>query len=200
MKLMIAIPSLDYIHRRFVESLANLTKRLASEGIDFDVCFEGCTLVYISRDNLVNRALDGGYDWMLWFDADMVFDDDIFDKLYESGEWFVTAMCKGRHGTGKPCIFQKLEPPKRWDEFIFSDKLVKVEGTGFGCALVKTDICQEVMRDNETCFRPTPVLGEDLAFCKRVKDQGYPLYVRTDISIGHIAQTILWNNKEDERV
>ena len=57
MKLMIAIPTLDYIHRRFVESLTNLTKNLRGKCINFDVCYEGCTLVYISRDNLVKRAI-----------------------------------------------------------------------------------------------------------------------------------------------
>ena len=202
MKLMIAIPTLDYIHRKFVESLTGLTKNLVSLGIDFDVCYEGYTLVYISRDNLVKRAVEGNYDWILWLDADMVFEPDIFGKLFEcrNETEFVTGMYKGRHGSGMPCIFDKLEPPKRWEEFKYSDKPLLIEGCGFGCALTSVNMCDDILNENGTCFTPTPSLGEDLAFCKRAKNLGYPLYVRTDISIGHIAQTILWNNKEDERM
>ena len=57
-KLLIAVPTLDYIHRKFVESLTGLTKYLESNGPEFDVHFEGCTLVYISRDNIVKKAME----------------------------------------------------------------------------------------------------------------------------------------------
>ena len=201
-RLMIAVPTLDYIHRRFVESLSNLTRRLAYCGFHFDVCFEGCTLVYISRDNLVNRAIRSGCDRILWLDADMVFDEDIYEKLRETDEDFVTGAYKGRHGSGRPCIFDKLEPPKRWEEFKTGNgdiPLMQIEGCGFGAVLTSTEMCEDILNSNGTCFRPTVSLGEDLAFCKRAKDAGYPLYVRTDIPIGHIAQNILWNDRDDER-
>ena len=111
-KLLVAIPTLDYIHRKFVESLTGLVKHLESNGPDFDVHFEGCTLVYISRDNIVKKAMEGDYTEVLWLDADMVFDKDIYWKLRNVGKDFVTAIYRGRHGTHRPCIFEKLEPPE----------------------------------------------------------------------------------------
>lgn len=188
-KLLIAIPTLDYIHRKFVESLANLISSFSFS--DYDVAFEGCTLVYISRDNLAKKAIDGSYDWVLWLDADMVFDPDIYKILALSDKDFVTGIYRGRHGTHRPCIFEKLEPPKRWDSFDQESDLKKIKGCGFGCVLMKTEILERVWTRYGTCFTPTPLLGEDLAFCKRVSDCGYSMWANLNAKVGHIGQYVI---------
>lgn len=187
-KLLIAIPTLDYIHRKFVESLTNLISSFSFT--EYDVAFEGCTLVYISRDNLARKAIEGDYDKVLWLDADMVFDDDIYFKLNRVDKDFVTALYRGRHGTHRPCIFEKLEPPERWEDFDFPKEpsVREIKGCGFGCVLTSVDILDKVWNRFGTCFRPTPLLGEDLAFCKRVSDCGFPMYANLEAKVGHIGQ------------
>lgn len=196
-KLLIAVPTLDYIHRKFVESLTGLVKYLEPNGPEFDVHFEGCTLVYISRDNIAQKAIDEGYTEVLWLDADMVFDKDIYWKLRNVGKEFVTAIYRGRHGTHRPCIFEKLEPPERWDSFDQEPDIKEIKGCGFGCVLTSTDILKTVWNRNGTCFRPTPLLGEDLAFCKRVSDCGYSMWANLDAPVGHIGQFVI-NCAENE--
>ncbi len=190
-KLLVAVPTLDYIHRKFVESLTWLVKNLESNGPDFDVHFEGCTLVYISRDNIARKAIDEGYTEVLWLDADMVFDKDIYWKLRNVGKEFVTAIYRGRHGTHRPCIFEKLEPPERWIGFDYDEPILEIKGCGFGCVLTSTDILEKVWNRNGTCFRPTPLLGEDLAFCKRASDLGYSIWANLDAPVGHIGQFVI---------
>lgn len=192
-KLLIAIPTLDYIHRAFVKSLTGLVKELENNDVDFDVAFEGCTLVYISRDNIIQRAFDGGYEWVLWLDADMVFEKDIYWKLRSPQKGFVTAVYRGRHGTHRPCIFQKLEPPERWTDFKFPKEewLQEIKGCGFGCVLTKTEILDRVWNRFGTGFRPTPLLGEDLAFCKRASDLGYSMWANLNAPVGHIGQYVI---------
>jgi len=187
-KLLIAIPTLDYIHRKFVKSLTGLVKHLESDGVDFDVHFEGCTLVYISRDNIARKAIEEDYERVLWLDADMVFGKDIYWKLRHANKHFVTAIYRGRHGTHRPCIFEKLEPPERWDSFDYEPAIREIKGCGFGCVLTSTDILEKVWNRNGTCFRPTPLLGEDLAFCKRASDLGYSIWANLDAPVGHIGQ------------
>ena len=190
-KLLIAVPTLDYIHRKFVESLTGLVKHVERNGPDFDVHFEGCTLVYISRDNIARKAIDEGYTEVLWLDADMVFDKDIYWKLKNVGKDFVTAIYRGRHGTHRPCIFEKLEPPERWENFDHDGPVCEIKGCGFGCVLTSTDILEKVWNRNGTCFRPTPLLGEDLAFCKRASDLGYSILANLDAPVGHIGQFVI---------
>ena len=51
MKLLIAIPTYDYMHFQFVECLTKLIRRLDEDGIDFEVVYQGGTLVYVGRDS-----------------------------------------------------------------------------------------------------------------------------------------------------
>lgn len=198
-KILIAIPTLDYIHRKFVESLSEMIRHIGYMGVNFDLTFEGCTLVYISRDNLARKAIEGDYSWVLWLDADMVFEKDIYEKLLYSHKDFVSAIYRGRHGTHRPCIFEKLEPPERWENFDLPEEpaVREIKGCGFGCVLTSTDILKTVWNRFGTCFRPTPLLGEDLAFCKRVSDCGFPMYANLGARIGHIGQYVI-NCDENE--
>lgn len=185
-KLLIAIPTLDYIHRKFVESLSGLLK--AFSFTEYDVAFEGCTLVYISRDNLARKAIEEGYERVLWLDADMVFEPDIYKKLRWPDRDFVTAVYRGRHGDHRPCIFETLTPAVRWDGINGKSGIQQIEGCGFGCVLISTDILDKVWNRYGTCFRPTPSLGEDLAFCERASEVGYSIWANVDAPVGHIGQ------------
>ena len=50
MKLLIAIPSLDYVNCEFMNCLVKLVMRLGKDGVDFDVKIISGTLVYAARD------------------------------------------------------------------------------------------------------------------------------------------------------
>ena len=188
--LMIAVPTLDYMHRKFVESLTDLSIALSDCGVYHNVCYEGATLVYISRDNLVKRAMSEQFDWVLWLDADMVFKPDIINHLIIAKKDFITGVFRGRHGGTKIALYDSLFPPKRWDDSRYWNAmdLEKIAGCGFGCVLIKTDILKEVMLEYGTCFTPTPQLGEDLAFCKRATDLGYDIWTSRNAEVGHIGQ------------
>ena len=121
----------------------------------------------------------------------MVFDKDIYLKLKNVGKDFVTAIYRGRHGTHRACIFEKLEPPERWDSFDYDGPIHEIKGCGFGCVLTSTDILEKVWNRNGTCFRPTPLLGEDLAFCKRASDLGYSIWANLEAPVGHIGQFVI---------
>ena len=86
MKLLIAIPTHDYMHMEFVKSLIGLCRKLDEDGIDYDVRVHGATLVYYGRDALANAAIDGGYTDVLWLDADMIFQDTVVEDLQFSGK------------------------------------------------------------------------------------------------------------------
>lgn len=189
-KLMIAIPTLDYIHSRFARCLIDLAKYLSSVGVDYDVCFEGCTLVYISRDNLAKKAIEGGYERVLWLDADMIFDFNVYHQLASTRKDFVTGQYRGRHGKNKPCLFDKLIPSIRSTEF--GEGVYRIEGCGFGCVLINTDILKHIMEEFGTCFTPTQEFGEDTMFCKRALDMGYEIWATDRVKAGHIAQTIIY--------
>lgn len=190
MKLMIAIPTLDYLHFEFTRCLAGLVKRLAADGVDFDVCFKGSTLVYQARDGLAAEAVNSGYTHVLWLDGDMLFDSDILYKLQSHEKPFVTGVYSSRHHPYESVIFETLDPPTRPKKY--PDGLFEAQGCGFGCVLTETEMLAKVFRKHGFCFQPTPDFGEDLAFCIRAREEGYALWCDPTVKCGHIGHLVIW--------
>lgn len=186
MKLLIAIPTHDYMHMDFVKSLLGLTKKLDEDEVDYDVRLHGGTLVYHGRDALANAAIDGGYTDVLWLDADMVFQDTVVEDLQFSGKPFVSGIAHGRRPPHQSCLFTEIYPSvQRFTEY--PTNTFKVAGCGFGCVLMKTEILKAIWDRHGTCFFPTRELGEDLAFCQRATEGGYEIWAEPSVRLGHIG-------------
>lgn len=191
MKLLIAIPSHDYMHMDFVNSLLALCRKLDEEGVEYDVRIHGGTLVYHGRDALANCAIDNGYSDVLWLDADMVFQDTILEDLQFSGKPFISGIAHGRRAPHISCLFTEIYPEiQRFTEY--PTDTFKVAGCGFGCVLIKTEILKAVREKNGTCFFPTRELGEDLAFCQRAHELGYDIYAEPTVRLGHIGHIAIY--------
>ena len=188
MKLLIAIPTVDYIHYSFVESLTKLVSHLKDKNVDFEVFFQADTLIYTARNQITDKAIRGGFTHVLWLDSDIVFDEFLFDKMYETNKSFVTCIIHGRRPPHRPCIFKTLAPAKRYespDEYPSS--VFEVGACGFGCVLTETNVLLDVKIHSSSPFMPTPDLGEDLAFCERATKLGYKIFAEPSIKIGHIG-------------
>ena len=191
MKLLIAIPTNDYIHYEFMNCLIRLVEKLKDDGIDFDVAIQGGTLVYVARDKLAFKAIDEGYTHVLWFDADMIFNEDILDDLLFAGKSFVSAIYHGRRAPHLSCIFDQIYPDIVMYEEYPSDTF-KIAGCGFGCVLIETSIIESVCINKNECFVPLPGYGEDIAFCKRATDLGHKIWCEPSVVCGHIGHITIY--------
>lgn len=196
MKLLIAIPTLDYMAAAFVERLLNLTKHLNIQGVDYEVAIKSGTLVYLARERLTKKAIDGGFTHVLWLDSDMIFEDDAFNELYDTGKDFVCGIFHARRPGHQSCIFKAVTPPERysWDEY--PNDTFRIKGCGMACTLVKTDILKAVKDHFGNCFTPDYNLGEDLAFCKRADELGFGIWCEPTVRVGHIGHITIY--PEDE--
>lgn len=193
MKLLIALPTTDYMHYQFVQCLTKLIKRLDADEIDYDIGFQGNTLVYVGRDRLALRAFTEGYTHMLWLDTDMVFTDDLLDDLMFSGKPFVTGIAHGRRAPFASCLFTEIWPgSQRWEGWEYPTSPFKVAGCGMACVLIETAIVKDVWSHHGTCFFPERELGEDLAFCKRASDLGHEIWVEPSVKLGHIGHITIY--------
>lgn len=192
MKLLIGIPSLDFQHVEFVKSLTALVMRLKDDGIDFDVQIEAGTLVHVTRDKIACKAINEHYTHVLWFDADMVFTDDVLDSLMFCGKQFVSGICHSRRKGYHSCLFKNLDLNhiERFEEY--PHEAFQVAGCGFGCVLIDVAILADVQKTYKTCFLPMPAYGEDLAFCKRASELGYKIYAEPSVRLGHIGHIAIY--------
>lgn len=197
MKLLIAIPTNDYMHYQFVECLTKLVKRLDEDGIEYDIAYQGATLVYVGRDKLAQKAMNECYTHMLWLDSDMIFTEDLLDDLMFSGKPFVTGIAHSRRAPHVSCVFKEIWPKvDRWEGCEYPSNTFRIGGCGFACVLIETEIVRNVYNKNGTAFFPMRELGEDLAFCKRATEMGYEIWAEPSVNLGHIGHITIYPEYE----
>ncbi len=190
MKLLIGVPTLDFLHVEFVQSLTNLIMRLNREGIWFEVKYITGTLVYAARDKIACHAINNGFTHVLWLDSDMVFQDTIVEDLMFSGEEFVCGRFNARRKPYVSCQFSKLVPLERIDNY--PNDTFRIAGCGFGCVLISVDVLRDVQMHHRTCFLPTAGFGEDLAFCVRATELGHKIYCEPTAVVGHVGHITIY--------
>lgn len=198
MKLLIAIPTTDFIHHEFMRSLVKLIERLKDDGIDFDVEIKSGTLVYHARNLLATKARQEGYSHVLWLDSDVVFTEDLLDDLMFSGKDFVSGIYHARREPYVSCIFKGIDPVERFECDNYPSDLFEIRGCGFGCVFMATKVLQEVFDKYDTCFLPMASYGEDLAFCYRATTCGIKMYCDPGIRIGHVGHVTIYPDYEEK--
>ena len=194
MKTLIGVPCMDSVPCEFIECLMKMKKPGETE-----IRFLRGSLVYDARNQLMDYALKkGGFDYMLWLDSDMTFEDDLMERMLESigDRQMLTGLCFGRRPPFKPCIFNKLELIQRgigWEPVVENyydyprESVFEVEACGFACVLQKMDML-EAMSVYGVPFFPVAGLGEDLSFCYRAKKIDLKIWCDSSIRLGHLMK------------
>ena len=196
MKTLVAIPCMDMIPMKFMQSLLNL----GFKG-DCEIGLASGSLIYDARDQLAEKAVHEGFDRVLWLDSDMVFKPDLFGRLaqhLDNGLGFVSGLYFKRKKQIGPVIYKKCELANEdqgrqipvIEDFTDypADSLFTIEACGFGTVMMDTEVIRRVMDRYGKPFFPVAGFGEDLAFCYRCKMLGIPIYCDSSIKSGHLAQ------------
>ena len=196
MKLLIAVPCYESMRVETARSLFDLVGWLHEHQVDHEVKFISGTLVHGARDKLAKHAVNNFFDEVLWIDADMVFDRHLYEDLKMCGADMVCGLFISRHDPYVSCVFRSIDPVERITEY--PDEAFPVEACGFGAVLMKAQILKDVMVNNGgRCFVPEKNLGEDVAFCKRARDQGYTIMCEPTARVGHVGAVIIWPEDGD---
>lgn len=201
MRTMIAVPCMDMVHTLFMASMISLRKPEGTE-----VAIASCSLVYESRHTLALKAINEGFDRVLWLDSDMSFEPDLLERLsadLDQGLDFVCGLYFTRKNPVQPCVYEVCrQKEKKNGELIpttesfreIPDGLFEIEGCGFGAAMMTTDLIRSA---GPLPFFPADGFGEDLSFCRRVREAGKKLYCDGRIKVNHIGTSIIteatWN-------
>ncbi len=197
-KILVAIPSMDTVPARFAQSLAML-----QSVDDTKVMFNIGSLVYMSRETLCVHAVKMEADYMLWLDSDMIFDPDLLRRMMKTMDDYdldiLTGVYYRRTGNYSPVLYKKIEFDELdrctwqelWDVPAPNSGLFEVEGCGFGCVLMKTDVILDVKGRFGKLFTPIGGTGEDLSFCWRARQCGYKVMCDPSIPLGHYGHIVV---------
>ena len=196
-RLLIAVPTTDYVHADFVKSLAKLQQHLGRRQWAYDVEVIAGTLVYFARNRLSNKAINENYTHVLWLDSDMTFPETVVDDLMDCGKEMVCGAFVSRRPPYGPCVYTSIEPNKIKKVEKFGTTPFRVDGCGFACVLTNTELLRAVTQKYGQCFQPTNYFGEDLAFCWRVKTIGREIWCEPTVRPGHLAHVPVYAGQDN---
>ena len=182
---------MDMVASGFAQSLAMLQKG----GHETAICFECGSLVYDARNKLAKRAIEMGADYTMWFDSDMIFQPDTMLKLLEHKDegGIISGVYFRRSPPYTPVVFAKCNVRERsWADLEeMPTELSEVEGVGFGCVLVGTDVLMSIASKQWRWFEPLKGFGEDLSFCWRARECGYKILLDPSVKCGHVGNIVV---------
>ncbi len=162
------------------------------------------SMVGRARELIADDVLQWGGDWLLWWDADMLFPTSAFLNLWRNQKLIVGALAFTARHPIHPVIYRMkthLEPDG--SEYIDGsdvvmdyprDQLIGDEEVGgpmaFGAGVVLYDM--RVFRELPKPWFNSTGCGEDWFFCHRCSKFGIPRYVDTRVKSFHKEYIPRW--------
>jgi hypothetical protein len=185
-KLSILVPTRDTVHSQFSYCLAQLYKITSELGIETFLFYDSSTILLNQRERLIEQAKKVNSDYVLWIDSDMMFPSTTAVRLLEHNKDIVACNYTKRTKPLKTVAYTNLNDWNSWLPMEPQDELVKVEGVGMGCMLMKLDIFEKIQKpyfefrykeDTQDYF------GEDFILLGKLREQGYDVYIDTVLSM-----------------
>ncbi|MGH3942627.1 MAG: glycosyltransferase family 2 protein [Pseudonocardiaceae bacterium] len=169
------------------------------------------------RNDVVRRFLATDGEWLGFVDADMGFDPDCFDRLIAAADPqrrpIVGALAFGQRrggiGASGSVRLEQFPTIYRWVQGERTcgcapmydyppDQLVECDATGAACFVVHRGVLENLARRHlqprqwfDEVIIGGRVFGEDLTFCLRARDAGYPVFVHTGVRTSHYKHVYL---------
>ena len=199
MKILIAVPCMDQVHAHFTSCLVNLALQKTND--DISVEFGVSSLIYDTRNQLISKAINDGFDRILWLDSDMVFEPEILRILNEdldNGFDVVSGLYFKRVRPITPVIYSvcdieklegnKLNPVSEPYTNYPQNSIFEIAACGFGCVMMNVSALQTVIDQyGKLLFSPVGGFGEDMSFCMRARSAGVRIWCDSRIKCGHIG-------------
>jgi hypothetical protein len=218
-RILIAIPAHESCPSGFMYDFGNLMAYTAAnlkQEVEIGLSLVQGTYVHTARQDLAKAALKQAATWVLWLDSDMRFPKELlFDLLKRRnplvGVNYVTRTVPSnfvaiKH-VGGPREDGTWDPGVRLQTTDESAGLEQVDAIGFGGLLMHTDVLYAMAENggypffvNGYDFHNNRNIGEDVWFCLKAAEAGFPTFVDHDLSkqIKHIGSIeYIWQHGMD---
>lgn len=170
---------------------------------------QGSSLPELRDDMCAEGALEKGARYLMFIDADMVFNPDAVWRLMQHNVDVAVGLYFSKSAPHAPmCAIGR--PDGTTDNYMnvpdFHDKmregaLVEVAGAGTGFMLIKREVLEKVerprfmfpWRKQYVAGEPEPVWGyggEDYYFCRKARNAGFKVFVDFSLRLGHVGSHV----------
>lgn len=211
--LAIVVPTRGMNPSGFTFDLAKLcavtTIALESEGWGHVSLFHlAGTYIDDSREKLAERALQAKATHVLFLDDDMRFPPNLAAKLLKHNQPVVGVNYPTRKQHDVVCVTIKHfshSPDARSTRLLTTEAstgVEQVDSVGFGGVLIQADVFKVLKKPWFLAYWDAEMkrrVGEDVDFCKKLKDLGIPIYIDHDLSKG-MAHIGVWEFTNEHAV
>ena len=189
MQVAICIPHLGLIKAQTVGSLVRLIKNIK---VDWRVLMAEGSILHVTRERLVKRAIDLGCSHVLFVDSDMEFEPDALDKLLKRDKDIIGVLYNTR-GEPKNLTVKIHDENGKDIKEIDDTGLMKCAAVATGFMLIKTDVFKKLTHPWffwESTEDGDVKTGEDMWMCNKARKAGFEIYCDCTIKIGHIGDMV----------
>jgi hypothetical protein len=166
----------------------------------------------VTRENMVNDVLKEGFEWLFFWDSDVILPDNVLAELFSHEYPFISGMYKAKKHTGFFWdVWRKIVTPEGKTAFApiatWDQRVVEADVVGCGCMLVHRSVFEKIReiyphlpfffwarerapRVLDSMGIPDPMMrdvGEDFWFCLLAKRCGFNVLVDTNMKCKHIT-------------
>ena len=166
----------------FTESLTGMLGRMP---VNTQVRFKIGSDKGVSRDWLVADSLERGSEWMFFIDDDHTFASTILLQLLSHDKPIVGSLYLQRENPFWPICYESRDDNGMYTPLDLTDKtgLQPIVAAGAAGMLIRSEVFYEI---EPPWFLHTDEQSEDLFFCAKAAEAGFPLFVDLDATLGHI--------------
>jgi GT2 family glycosyltransferase len=144
------------------------------------------------RNLIRDFAIEKGYDFVWFVDADVLPQPDALSRLLSAGKAVNAGVCLmslNAEGNAKvlPNIFKFNDAEKVLEPLSLGEmqgsSLIEVSAAGFGCMLLSSKVISSV----KFRYFEDSMAGEDIAFCTDAKELGFPAFADTSVRCTHLV-------------
>jgi len=190
-RILIAVPTNRNIEAQTFKSIYDL---IIPQGVTVDFQYFWGYQVDQVRNLIAHWTINNGYDYLFAVDSDISFPPDTLQRLLSHDKDVVSGIyiqrIPGQHTIE---IMRKNQfggvSHIDWSE-ISGQGLVLIDGCGFGCALIKSQVFKAIPYPHflyHSAIDHSNTLSEDVHFCNLARDHGFKLWADTDVICDHIG-------------
>lgn len=198
-KILIAVPTSRFIENQTFQSIYDLA---TPENYTVSLQIVQGYSVHQARNIIVQAAIDNGFDYVFWVDADIILPKDILCGLIADDKDIICGYYLKKIEQQRICELFGTNPQdpegKTLSNILEQDLPVTsgvygIKACGFGCTLIKTEVFKKFLEhyDGDLCFdyvfKKHVMCSEDINFCKKCEEMGIPTYVDTKYKCGHVG-------------
>ena len=190
-KILIAVPTNRNIEAQTFKSIYDL---IIPEGYEVTFQYFWGYQVDQVRNLIVDWSMRNGFDYLFSVDSDIAFAPDTLAKLLAHDKDIVSGLYIQRiPGTHTVEVMRKnafggVTHVDYAD--IKGQGLVPIDGCGFGCVLIKTEVLKAIPYPHflyHSAIDHANTVSEDVHFCNQARDRGFTLWADTSILCDHIG-------------